>query len=174
MNDRDELFSFSEEKYARKSRFGMDTTNSAYEEDLSLCCEELLRARAENENLRKRSRRDIDDAHKYAIQDFVTRMLPAKDSLEKGVDIGYMEENINAESLFEGMTATLKIMNAAFKAVGLEEIEPIGHQFDPELHEAMVVNHLEDVKPNKVLSVFQKGYLLNGRLIRPARVEVSV
>jgi len=100
-------------------------------------------------------------------------MLPAKDSLEKGVDIGYMEENINAESLFEGMTATLKIMNGAFKAVGLEEIEPIGHQFDPELHEAMVVKHVEDVKPNKILSVFQKGYLLNGRLIRPARVEVS-
>jgi len=91
-------------------------------------------------------------------------MLPAKDSIEKGMTIAYMEEKMDAVSLFEGMNATIKLMQDAYKAVGLEEINPIGHHFDPEFHEAMVVIYLENVRPNKVITVFQKGYLFNGRL----------
>jgi molecular chaperone GrpE len=173
MNEMDDFFSFSKEANDENEDFAGDDKYLEYERQIENCREDLLRAHAENENLRKRFRREIDDAHKYAIQDFVTRMLPAKDSLEKGIDIAYMEENIDAESLFEGMNATIKIMQGAFKAVGLEEIDPTGHAFDPDIHEAMVVRHVENMKPNKVITVFQKGYLLNGRLIRPARVEVS-
>ncbi len=171
MNDFDDIFSSSKEE--NNESFNWDDKYQKYKSDVENCREDLLRAHAENENLKKRFRREIDDAHKYAIQDFVIRMLPAKDSIEKGIDIGYMEEKMDAESLFEGMNATIKLMQNAFKAVGLEEINPIGHPFDPEFHEAMVVKHLENVRPNKVITVFEKGYLLNGRLIRPARVEVS-
>lgn len=171
MNDFDDIFSSSKEE--NNERFNWDDKYQKYKTDVENCREDLLRAHAENENLKKRFRREIDDAHKYAIQDFVIRMLPAKDSIEKGIDICNMEEKMDAESLFEGMNATIKLMQNAFKAVGLEEINPIGHPFDPEFHEAMVVKHLENVRPNKVIAVFEKGYLLNGRLIRPARVEVS-
>jgi len=170
MNDWDDLFSFPKDE---DEDYKKDEKYQEYLSYVENCREDLLRAHAENENLKKRFKREIDDAHKYAIQDFVIRMLPAKDSLEKGLDIGYMEQNIDPESLFEGMNSTIKIMNEAFKSVGLEVIDPVGHQFDPEIHEAMVVKHLENVKPNTVVTVFQKGYLLNGRLIRPARVEVS-
>lgn len=171
MNDFDDIFSSSKEE--NNERFNWDDKYQKYKTDVENCREDLLRAHAENENLKKRFRREIDDAHKYAIQDFVIRMLPAKDSIEKGIEIGYMEEKMDAQSLYEGMNATIKLMQNAFKAVGLEEINPIGHPFDPEFHEAMVVKHLENVRPNKVIAVFEKGYLLNGRLIRPARVEVS-
>lgn len=135
--------------------------------------EQLIRARAELENQRKRLEREMDNARKYAIQDFVSNLLPAKDSMEKGVDIAYMENGISAEALMKGTQSTLKICNEAFKHAGVEEIDPQGKEFNPELHEAMAVKKVEGKKPNIVLTVFQKGYLLNGRLIRPARVEVS-
>ena len=135
--------------------------------------EQLIRARAELENQRKRLEREMDHAGKYAIQDFVSNLLPAKDSMEKGVDVAYMENGISAEALMEGTLSTLKICNEAFKQSGVEEIDPLGEEFNPEFHEAMAMKKVEGKKPNIVLSVFQKGYLLNGRLIRPARVEVS-
>ena len=173
MNDFDDFFSFSNHEDNSNGDTGKDEKYQEYQLQLENCRENLLRVHAENENMRKRFRREIEDAHKYAIQDFVMRMLPAKDSLEKGLDIGYMEQNIDPESLFEGMNSTVNIMNEAFKSVGIEVIDPVGHQFDPEIHEAMLVKQLENAKPNTVVTVFQKGYLLNGRLIRPARVEVS-
>ena len=135
--------------------------------------EQLIRARAELENQRKRLEREMDHARKYAIQDFVSNLLPAKDSMEKGVDVAYMEDGISAEALMEGTLSTLKICKEAFKQSGVEEIDPLGEEFNPEFHEAMAMKKVEGKKPNIVLSVFQKGYLLNGRLIRPARVEVS-
>jgi len=171
MDDFDDFFSSSKEE--NNEIFDRDDKYLEYKKYIENCREELLRTHAENENLRKRFRREVDDAHKYAIQDFVVRMLPAKDSMEKGLDIGYMEEKLDAESLFEGMNATVKIMRGAFKSVGLEEIDPQGETFDPEWHEAMAVRQVQGIQANKVITVFQKGYLLNGRLIRPARVEVS-
>lgn len=135
--------------------------------------EQLMRCRADIENLRKRMDREIDNASKFAIQDFITKLLPAKDSMEKGLDVSYMEDGVDGEALFEGMTSTLRICKDAFKAVGVEEINPLGKEFDPELHEAMALKQVDGKKPNIIVSVFQTGYLLNGRLIRPARVEVS-
>ncbi len=135
--------------------------------------EQLIRARAEIENHRKRMEREMDNTRKYAIQDFASKLLPAKDSMEKGIDVAYMEDGIDAEALFEGTLSTLKICNEAFKQTGVEEINPKGEVFIPEFHEAISIKKVDNVKPNIVLSVFQKGYLLNGRLIRPARVEVA-
>ena len=135
--------------------------------------EQLIRCRAEMENQRKRMEREMDNARKFALQDFITALLPATDSMEKGLDISYMENEIDAEALFEGMTSTLKICKEVFKGAGVEEINPHGLAFDPELHEAMAIRAVAGKEANIVLSVFQKGYLLNGRLIRPARVEVS-
>jgi molecular chaperone GrpE len=139
------------------------------EAENNLIKEQLIRARAELENQRKRLEREMDHARKYAIQDFVSNLLPAKDSMEKGVDVAYMENGISAEALMEGTSSTLKICKEAFKQAGIEEIDPLGEDFNPEFHEAMAMKKVEGEKPNIVLSVFQKGYLLNGRLIRPAR-----
>ena len=133
----------------------------------------LLRSRAENENQRKRLEREITNTREFAITDFMSSLLPMKDSIEKGIDLA-MEEGADRETLFEGLLSTLKICENAFKAAGAEEIIPtVGNIFDPELEEAMVVKQLENELPNTILSVFEKGYLLNNRLIRSAKVEVS-
>ena len=141
---------------------------------LNDCQEQVLHARADYENLQKRMGREIENARKFAIQDFVDKLLPAKDSMEKGLDIAYEEDGIDAESLLEGMTSTLKICNEALLAAGVEELNPKGEVFNPQFHEAITVKKVENEISNIVTGVFQKGYLLNGRLIRPARVEVSV
>ena len=134
----------------------------------------LIRSKAEVENQRKRMEREIESAYKFALQDFLTRMLPAKDSLEKGLDILYIEGDTDVPTLMKGIKSTLKICEDAFLSVGVEEINPkTGEKFNPEIHEAMAIKTSVETKPNKILTVYQKGYLLNGRLIRPARVEVS-
>jgi len=139
---------------------------------LNDCQKQLIRAGAELENQRKRMEREIENTSKYANQEFLSNLLPVKDSMEKGLDTN-MEDGIDAESLLEGMNSTLKICNNVFKDYGVEEIYPEGEPFNPEFHEAITVKKVDTEKPNIVLNVFQKGYLLNGRLIRPARVEVS-
>ena len=136
--------------------------------------QQVLRLKAELENQRKRLQREIENSRNYAAFNFITSMLPVKDSMEKGLDVAYMEDgNIKAEELFEGMSSTLRVMNDAFKNAGLEVIDPLGETFDPEAHEAMTIRKVEGEPPQKILAVYQKGYKLNGRLVRPARVEVS-
>jgi len=135
--------------------------------------EQLVRTRAEMENQRKRMEREIDRDRKFAIQDFVLKLLPVKDSLEKGLDMIDLSEDTNADPVIKGMDITLNLFNDVFRSVGLEEIYPVGEIYDPNMHEAMTMKYVEDKEPNVVLSVFQVGYALNGRLIRPARVEVS-
>ena len=137
--------------------------------------EKNLRLRAEMENQKKRYEKEIADSRETAAFNFVSELLPVKDSLEKGLDVTYMEDgHIQAEELFEGMSSTLKIFNDTLKKEGIEELNPIGKTFNPDIHEAMSVKKVQDVLPNKVLAVFQKGYMIDSRLIRPARVEVSV
>ena len=168
------------EEFKNNKNEGLDPEPEAYaeelinlENELKDTKDQLFRARAELDNQRKRLERETEVAKNYALQDFVTRLLPAKDSMEKGLDISYMENGVDAEALLEGVTSTLRICDDAFKSAGVELIDPLGKDFNPAFHEAMVIKQVDDVKPNVVLSVYQKGYLLNGRLIRPARVEVS-
>lgn len=135
--------------------------------------DQLLRARAELENLRKRTARDVEDSRKFALQNFVRELLPVKDSLETGLRTGSIETSGNAASLMQGIRLTLKLWQEALAREGVEELDPLGQPFDPDLHEALTTRHSLDAPPNTVLEVMQKGYLLNGRLIRPARVIVA-
>ena len=157
----------------------VENVDSAMEElnglrvELADCKDLLIRARAENENQRKRLNREVENARNFGIQNIVSNLLAAKDSLEKGLDIAYMENGADKVSLIEGMSSALRLFNDAFKNNGVQEINPLGKKFDPEMHEALTINKTEKAEPNMVLSVFQNGYTLNGRLIRPARVEVS-
>jgi molecular chaperone GrpE len=128
-----------------------------------------MRAVAELDNYRKRAEREVDQARKYAIERFAQELLPVGDALEAGIRSGAA----NPTALLEGAQATLKELNRAFDKAGIKIIDPTGQPFDPNWHEAMVAQESRDLPPNSVISVVQKGYSLNGRLLRPARVIVS-
>lgn len=129
---------------------------------------DYVRLAAELDNVRKRMQRDVAQAHKYAIDRFALELLPVKDSLEMG-----LSADGDAKTLREGVNMTLKQLIFALAKHGITEVDPQGEPFDPELHEAMTMQPSEDAEPNIVLSVIQKGYMLNGRLLRPARVVVA-
>jgi molecular chaperone GrpE len=131
--------------------------------------EQQLRALAELENIRKRAQRDVEQAHRYALEKFVAELVGVKDSLE----LGLVAEKAEAKDLLSGMEATLKLLSKAFDKAGVLELVPEGEAFNPELHEAMVSQPSAEQPPNTVLKVIQKGYQLNGRLLRPARVIVA-
>jgi molecular chaperone GrpE len=132
--------------------------------------DKYLRAAAELENVRKRAMRDVEKAHKYALERFCTELLAVKDSLEMGVAAA---DKADAQSLLEGKEATLKLLATTMERFGVVELNPEGEPFNPEEHEAMTMQPSADVEPGSVLTVFQKGYALNGRLLRPARVVVA-
>jgi molecular chaperone GrpE len=129
-----------------------------------------LRAAAEVENVRKRAIRDVEHARKYAIENFSRELLAVKDSLEIGISHG---ETADAASLLQGSEATLKILGGTLERFGVTEVDPEGEPFDPELHQAMTMQPADDAEPGSVLTVVQKGYTLNDRLLRPAMVVVA-
>jgi molecular chaperone GrpE len=129
-----------------------------------------IRLAAEMENLRKRTERDVENAHRFGIERFASELLAVTDSLEMGLVAG---ENATVDSLLEGKRATLKLLLGALEKHGIEQIDPEGEPFDPQLHEAMTVQPSDTAEPGSVLTVVQKGYQLNGRLLRPARVIVA-
>ena len=129
-----------------------------------------LRAVAETENVRKRALRDVEAASRYAVERFAGDLLEARDSLELGLAVG---SGADPARLFEGMEATLRLVDRAFEKAGLQVVDPAGQPFNPELHEAMATQPSAEHPPGTVLTVVQKGYVLNGRLLRPARVLVS-
>lgn len=129
----------------------------------------LLRTKAEMENLRRRTQKDLENAHKYGIEKFVSELLPIMDSM----DLGLAAEDASAESLREGMELTVKMFQQMFEKFNITQVNPEGEKFDPELHQAMSMQPSDEVEPNTVIAVMQKGYLLNGRLVRPAMVMVS-
>jgi len=134
-------------------------------------CYRYLSARAEADNIRKRSEREIQNAHKFALKEFIDALLPVRDSLESGIVAA--TESADIAKLREGSELTLKMLDSVLEKAGVQELNPAGIKFNPELHEAMVTQPSDRVEPNTVLQVIQKGYLLNDRLIRPARVIVS-
>lgn len=129
-----------------------------------------LRAAAELENVRKRAERDVENAHKFAVERFAGELLAVCDSLEAALAA---EGDLTVESLQEGSEATLKLLGSVLERFGIAEIDPLGEPFDPMHHEAMTMQPAADAEPGSVLTVFQKGYVLNGRLLRPARVVVA-
>ncbi len=132
----------------------------------------LLRTQAEMENLRKRSRRDVEHAHKFALEGFASDLLGVKDSLEMGLNAA-SQDDAGASSIREGTELTLKLLTQTLEKHDIQEINPLGKKFDPELHQAMNVLEDQNAAPNTVVMVIQKGYLLNGRLLRPALVSVA-
>jgi molecular chaperone GrpE len=134
---------------------------------------DLLRARAETENARRRAERDVENAHKFALERFATELLPVKDSLELGLAAVAEAGAADVSKLREGMDLTLKMLATVMGKFGINEVNPMNERFNPELHQAMTVQPSAAVPPNTVLTVYQKGYLLNERLIRPALVIVS-
>ena len=127
-----------------------------------------MRALAELDNVRKRATRDVEQAHKYAVDRFANDLIGVKDSLELGLVAG-----ADGETLKAGTEATLKLLSKAFEKAGLNEVDPLGQQFNPELHEAMAMQPSAEHVPDSIVQVVQKVYQLNGRLLRPARVIVA-
>jgi len=134
--------------------------------------DQLMRARAEMENLRKRSQRELENAHKFAVDKFSQDMLQVWDSLELGHQAA-QDENTDVAKLREGTELTLKLLVNLMEKNGIQQIDPEGEPFNPDYHQAMAMQDRDDVEPNTVVAVVQKGYLLNGRLLRPAMVMVS-
>ena len=131
--------------------------------------ERYVRAVAETDNVRKRATRDVESAHKFALERFGKELLAVKDSLEMGI----AADGASVESLIEGSNATLKLLGTTLERFGIVEVDPEGEPFDPEFHEAISVQPSDKVEPGSVVTVVQKGYTLNGRLMRPAMVIVA-
>ena len=129
-----------------------------------------VRASSELDNVRKRAAKDMENAHKFGIEDFVQALLPIIDALEQAVQS--IDPKCNA-SIYAGLDLTLKMFEDVLAKYHVSKIYPIEQPFDPSKHEAMTVKEIQDVEPNMVLSVYQKGYMIYDRVIRPARVVVS-
>ncbi len=134
--------------------------------------DQLLRAKAELDNIRRRAERDLENAHKYALDRFTQELLPVVDSMEMGIKAA---ESAQAEvsQLREGAELTLKMLLGVLERFGIKAVDPQGHPFNPELHQAMTMQQTADAAPNTVVAVYQKGYQLNDRLVRPAMVVVA-
>lgn len=130
-----------------------------------------LGAHAEMENLRKRAERDVQNAHKFALERFFSELLPVRDSLELG--LAAINDTVEVAKLREGVELTLRQLAAAMEKFGARELNPLGAKFNPNEHEAMAMLPTDQVEPNTVVQVLQKGYLLNERLLRPAKVLVA-
>ncbi|MGR2740711.1 nucleotide exchange factor GrpE [Billgrantia sp. Q4P2] len=140
------------------------------EQSLAAAKDQALRAAAEAQNVRRRAEQEAEKARKFALERFVKELLPVVDSLEKALEA--MGEDAS-EAHREGVAMTLKMQHDVLAKFGVEMVEPAGEPFDPQYHEAMAMVPNPELEPNSVMEVIQKGYLLNGRLVRPAMVVVS-
>lgn len=134
--------------------------------------ERALRTAAEMENLRRRTELDVEKAHKFALEKFAGELLPVLDNLERAIELAD-KENEALKPMIEGVELTLKSMQSGVAKFGLVALDPINQPFDPNAHQAMSMVPSADVAPNTVIAVMQKGYDLNGRVIRPAMVMIA-
>ncbi|WP_454781928.1 nucleotide exchange factor GrpE [Legionella sp. WA2022007384] len=132
--------------------------------------EKAVRAQAELDNVRRRADREVSNAHRYGVEKIITDLLPVIDSLEQALQLAVKEEDA---AMREGLELTLKLFMDVLKKFEVQQIDPMGMPFDPQIHEAMSMQDVPGAEPNTVLAVFQKGYKLSDRVIRPARVVVS-
>ncbi len=132
--------------------------------------EQYLRAVAEQDNVRKRAQRDIESANRYGLEKFAAELIPVMDSLELAIQA---KDGVDPRVLVEGSQATLRLLAKAFEKLGINELDPVGERFDPAKHEAMLAQESRTAEPDSVLQVVQRGYELNGRVLRPARVIVA-
>lgn len=132
----------------------------------------VLRARADMENAKRRAEQEIDKARKFALERFAGELLPVIDNLERAMQVAD-SENEAIKPVVEGVDLTLKSFISTVEKFGMQIVDPQGEAFNPELHQAMSMQETADFAPNTVMAVMQKGYTLNGRLLRPAMVMVS-
>lgn len=134
--------------------------------------DKALRIQAEMENLKRRTQKDLENAHKFALENFAKELLTVIDSLELGLQAA-IGDSPEVQKFREGSELTVKQFEAVFSKFNIETVNPLGQPFDPALHQAMAMQPSTNAEPNSVINVFQKGYLLNGRLLRPAMVVVA-
>lgn len=152
----------------------IDELETALEEAEAKAAENMdlaLRTKAEAENIRRRSENEVSSARKFAIEKFANELLAVVDSIEQGLQ--NKAETEEAKAIQEGMELTLKMTLSTLEKFGVEQLNPVEEVFDPQLHEAMTMIPSPNHESNTIVDVFQKGYSLNGRLIRPARVVVA-
>ncbi|WP_257294351.1 nucleotide exchange factor GrpE [Endozoicomonas sp. YOMI1] len=142
------------------------------EEQLAQAKDQTLRAHAEAMNTKRRAEQDVEKAHKFALEKFVNELIPVVESLEKGIESAEQGEGQH-ETMLEGMRLTCKQLLDALAKFNVEQVNPEGQPFDPNFHQAISMVPNPDMEPNTVMNVFQKGYTLHGRVIRPAMVVVS-
>ena len=140
----------------------------ALEKDLAEARDQVLRARAEEENTRRRAARDAENARKFALERFTGDLLPVIDSFERA-----LEAAADDSAVQEGLDLSMKLLAGVLEKAGIEVVDPIGEPFDPTYHEAMATVDNPDAEPGSVTEVVQKGYVLNGRLLRAAMVLVA-
>ena len=133
----------------------------------------LLRTRAEIDNMRRRSEQDIEKAHKFALEKFSKDILNTIDNLERALATPANKEDENIKALFDGVELTLKELLSTVSRFGVEPVGSVGDTFNPDLHQAISMQPAEGVESNRITTVLQKGYTLNGRVIRPAMVMVA-
>jgi len=144
----------------------------ALEAELANLKDAAVRAQAEAQNVRRRAEQDVEKAHKFALEKFAKELLPVIDGMEKAIEAEEAAGN-EITPLREGVDMTLSMMLSSVAKFGLEQVNAVGTPFNPELHEAMSMVPAPDAEPNTVIAAMQKGYTLNGRLVRPAMVMVA-
>lgn len=142
------------------------------EEQLAGAQDQVLRSAAELQNIRRRAEQDVEKAHKFALEKFAGDLLAVVDSLERGLELTSPDDEAS-KAVREGLELTHKLLLDSLKRHQLEQLDPQGEPFNPEHHQAMAMEESTTMEPGSVLKVFQKGYLLSGRLLRPAMVVVS-
>jgi len=151
----------------------MDDLTKA-EQDRDELKKQLLFSKADLENTRKRFERDLDSAYKYSIDRMAIELLPVIDSLERGLEIKFLEENSEIlKNMHAGMELTIDLFLKALQKYGVTQINPLGEIFNPKQHEAMLMQDEPSASSNTILKVMQKGYLLHDRVLRPALVVVT-
>ena len=164
-NDSNEELSFEEQVAALNEQLELAQTESDSHKDTA------LRAKAETDNIRRRTEREVSNASKFALERFAKEILGVVDSLEKALE--QPAEGEAQESMKQGIELTHKLLLDTLNKFSIEQISPLGESFDPGLHEAMVMQESDEHEPNSVMMVVQTGFQLKGRLIRPARVIVA-
>lgn len=142
------------------------------QQQLDASNDQLLRLQAEMQNIRRRAERDVESAHKFGLEKFANQLLPVVDNLQRALDAIDADDE-SQKAIYEGIDLTLKSFLDVLAQFKIEAIDPSGEPFDADYHQAVSMVPNPDVEPNTVLEVFQKGYKLNGRLMRPAMVVVS-
>lgn len=142
------------------------------EEQLAVAQDQVLRAAADVQNARRRAEQEIEKAHKFGLERFASELLPLLDSLERGMELSDANDPA-IKPMREGMELTLKMFADTLARFQIVAVDPHGEPFNPELHQAMAMEERDNVEPDTVIRVFQKGYTLSGRLLRPAMVVVS-